>query len=128
MNAPAQAHFKHAVQSICLSLQSLGVNLTPSLLKSAADGADVVRYCMRWTHLRGSVAIRVNVHRAMQSGPFGRSLHDLVILSLAGFPTSGDLLLRKYWDHISLENMTAGLPKEGEHSYSVKDLTNKCKF
>ena len=116
MTAPAQARIKHAVQSICQSLQNLGVNLTPSVLKSAADGGDVVRHCMRSTQQRGSDAIRVNVHRAIQSAPFGRSLHDLVILSLAGFPSSGDLLLRNYWDQVDLENVTAGLPIEGQHS------------
>ena len=43
----------------------------------------------------------------------GRSLHDLVILSLAGFPSSGRLLLSKYWDQIGLESIYPGLPTEG---------------
>ena len=52
----------------------------------------------------------------MQSAPLGRSLHDLVILSLAGFPSSGEQLLRKHWDQIDLEHATAGLPSEGKRS------------
>lgn len=128
MTVPVLAHFRNAVQSICLSVQSLGVDLTPSLLQSAADGGDVVRSCMSPMHQRLTDVSRLSLHRAMQSAPIGRSLHDLVILSLAGFPSSGDQLLRKYWDQIDLEHVTAGLPIEGKHNFWVSALTGKCKF
>ena len=88
----------------------------------------MVRSCMRPMHQRVTGASRTNFSRAMQSAQFGRSLHDLVILSLAGFPSSGDQLLRNYWDQIGLEHINAGLPIEGRHSCWVSALTDNCKF
>ncbi|KAL3144553.1 hypothetical protein ABBQ32_004283 [Trebouxia sp. C0010 RCD-2024] len=90
MTAAELVRIKKVVQCICLSVRELGVSdLTWDLISKAADG---------------------NVVSATQ---LGRSLHDLVILSLAGFPKSGCLLLREYWDLIGLEAISSGLPIEG---------------
>lgn len=112
MTASDQARFGNAVASICRSVQSLGIDVTPSLLKSAADGGDVVRSSMN--PVASTYSSHMHFCHAMQSALLGRSLHDLVILILAGFPSSGDLLLHKFWEQIELENITPGLPTEGK--------------
>lgn len=115
MTAAELVRVRKVVQCVCLSFRELGVNdLTWDLISKAADGSVVVRCCLRLMHMRVAIVGCIKLQTFVKSATrLGRSLHDLVILSLAGFPKSGCLLLRDYWDQISLETISSDLPIEG---------------
>ncbi|KAL3155022.1 hypothetical protein ABBQ38_011545 [Trebouxia sp. C0009 RCD-2024] len=116
MTAAELVRVRKVVQCVCLSFRELGVNdLTWDLISKAADGSVVVRCCLRLMHMRVAIVGCIKLQTFVKSATrLGRSLHDLVILSLAGFPKSGCLLLRDYWDQISLETISSDLPIEGQ--------------
>lgn len=57
----------------------------------------------------------------MKEEVVGRALHDLVVLSLAGFPDSTHTLLQDFWSQVDYVSQGLRLPAEGvlhsEHIY-----------
>ncbi|DBA78511.1 TPA: hypothetical protein ACH3X2_007834 [Trebouxia sp. C0005] len=95
MATASRQHLLHALNFVCSSLHVLGVTgLTPETIRQAKFGGPV-------------------------EAVFGRALHDLVVLSLAGFPESAHTLLQNFWSQIDYVPQRLKVPAEGRQLVSV---------
>ncbi|KAL0049587.1 hypothetical protein WJX82_005469 [Trebouxia sp. C0006] len=102
MATTSRQHLRHALNFVCSSLHVLGVTcLTPESIKQAKSGGPV-------------------------EDVLGRALHDLVVLSLAGFPASAHTLLQDFWSQVDYVPQGLRLPAEGQQLVSVYLQQHGC--
>lgn len=113
MATASRQHLLHALNFVCSSLHVLGVTgLTPETIRQAKFGGPVVR--MPIVMITTLWQAQSNMALCgIQEAVFGRALHDLVVLSLAGFPESAHTLLQNFWSQIDYVPQRLKVPAEG---------------
>ncbi len=114
MATASRQHLRHALNFVCSSLHVLGVTgLTPESIRQAKSGGPVVRLPVVMITTLCRAQSRDLTLCGMKEDVLGRALHDLVILSLAGFPDSAHTLLQDFWSQVDYVPQGLKLPAEG---------------
>ena len=114
MATTSRQHLRHALNFVCSSLHVLGVTcLTPESIKQAKSGGPVVRLPIVMITTLCRAQSKDFAFFGVKEDVLGRALHDLVVLSLAGFPASAHTLLQDFWSQVDYVPQGLRLPAEG---------------
>ena len=114
MATASHQHLRDALNFVCSSLHLLGVaGLTPEKIRQAKSGGPVVRLpIVTITTLWRAQSNTLSLCGTKEE-VFGKALHDLVVLSLAGFPDSAHTLLQDFRSQVDYVPQGPRLPAEG---------------
>ncbi len=114
MATASHQHLRHALNFVCSSLHVLGLaGLTPETISQAKSGGPVVRLPIVMITTLWRAQSNLLLLCGTKEELFGRALHDLVVLSLAGFPDSAHTLLQDFWSQVDYVPQGLRLPAEG---------------